>query len=298
MNEFNFSYLTAKTKVAIENDILNAKVGIVKRTIPLGQIKMLYIKEYKDYNELIIRYEKDTGKLKNQKFLFGYGEKDAIALADELSQRLPGIDLRNLEPSEAMKQMKAVNSQKVAFVIAPVVMIAVLAIIFMPFFIHYFDKGHENVFVEDLISGKKLSSRNLTVEGYLLEEGMWEKTTTTRRGSTTTTIINIFPMVAGDWQEGMPIKVLLETDDLTDYEVEALFEQPGYDVTLRNVWWEGASKDQIRFFEDEYGFIMDDDILLLKMSDGSRPDKWAIYVFGACVVIFAIVFAIVVRKYK
>ncbi len=298
MQEFNFSYLTNKIKATIDDTTLFAKIGpIIKKEILLESIEFFYIKEYNDYNELIIRYRKSNGKIINQKMIFAHNSIGAIELANALSQRFPEKDLRGKAPHEAMKLLKAADSQKIGFILAVVIMLAVVTVIFMPYLIHYFDNGHENVSVENVIAGEELFSRNLTMSGYVVNEGMWLENTSTDRGSTTITTNNYFPIVEKSWEIGDPIHIISKTGDLSQAEVDEFVYSTSFTGTLRNVWWEGIGSDVTEFLITNYSHNIAEDVVLFEINDGN-PDKYVLYIYIFVIVILLVVFGIVALKQR
>ena len=293
MQEFNLNYVTSKTHVNIENRTLHAKIGpLIKKNIELSNIKHFYLSDNKDYRELIIRYTKANGKLSNVRLICAYGVEDLDNLANTLGAHLPSTDLRKMDSKEAFKILKAVNTQKLAIWIVFIVLTSVMTVVFLPGLIHYMDSGHETVTIEDLISGKELSSHNLTIEGIVLNKGMWEKTTTTNKGSTTTTEKNFFPLISDTWVEGEPIHVLIETDEMTQAETDEFVYKTSFIGTTRNVLWEGIDSDQIDFFKKEYGITFDENAILFEIIEG-KPDVYAIWAFGGVILIELIILLVV-----
>lgn len=300
MLEFEFSYMMNKNKVSLDDKTLYARIGpIIKKEIGLDSIQHFYIKEYKDYKELIIRYSKLNGKVANQKLLFAYGETGANNLADALAARFPEKDLRGADPKEAMKLMKASNSQKMGFIIALIVMFLVVTGIFVPTLMHFFDNGHQDVNVKNIVDGEKLKTRNLTISGMVLNAGMEEETTTTKSGSSSTTEKNYFPLVSEEWQDGQPVHVLLQatgymTQDDVDYFV---YETGEFNGVVRNVWWEGIDDEQIKFFADEYGITFDNNAILFEITN-EKPDAIMFYVYLGVLGILLIIFIIIGIKQR
>lgn len=299
MNEYTLTYMTAKTIVTVDDNEFTYKIGITgKKSVPIDKLKMLYIKQYTDYSELIIRFEKEPGKEKTQKFMFHNDQAPAHQFANDLVMRKPEIDLRGLDSSEAMKKIKAVNSQRVAFVVAPLIIIVIFAIGLLPGFIHFFDNGYEVVTADEIIEGKDLSTRNLAVDGYLHDNGMWEETTTTSKGSTTKTVKYYYPVIGQSYADGDPIHLIVETPDLTDDQFTEIFNAQTFDATLRNVLWEGPGSDQLDFFVNEYGMEIADDVMLLELNTDGSKDYWVLIVMGIVILIMGTVTIIMAVKQK
>ncbi len=298
MQEFNLTYMTSKAHVTLEDRTLHVKIGpFVKKNIELSSIEYFFIKEYKDYKELIIRHTKANGKVTNLRIICSYGIEDIDNLANTLGVHFPAKDLRKIDPKEAMKLMKAVNTQKMALWIVFFLLPAIMTIFFLPGLTHYFDSGHENVKIEDVISEKDFPTHNLTIEGTVLNQGMWEKTTTTSRGSSSTTERNYFPLISENWKEGEPVHVLIETGEMTQAETDEFVYKTSFTGTTRNVLWEGISGDQTDFFQKEYGITFDKNAILFEITDG-QPDSYVIWALGLVIFVELIIFFIVWLKYR
>ena len=294
MQEFSFSYMASKTDVRLDDTTVYITVGPInkKTEIPLKSIKNFYIKDYGDYKEFIIRYEKANGKIKNRKLLGGLADAAMGKLGDALAEKLPGIDLRKYDSREAMQMMKASDSQKMGFWIALIVIIAVVTVIMMPGLLHYLDNGHETVSVDEIISGKDLSTHNLTLTGTVLNQGMEETTTSKSRGSTSTTVNNYFPLIPEDYQKGDEIHILLETGDMLQSEVDDFVEKSSFSGTLKDIWWEGVGSSQEDFFKENYDITFADDVMLFEVCNGKCSYTSIIYIWGGMVLILLIVFII------
>jgi len=298
MPEFTFSYMTSKNKVTIDEFTFHAKIGpFVKKEITLTNIQYFYIKDNKDYRELIINHVKANGKSANLRMISTYGSPDVDNLANYLAALFPMKDLRKLDSKEALKLMKAVNSQKMALIIVAILLPAVMTIFFLPGLIHYFDKGQERATIEDLISGKELSTRNLTLEGIVLNQGMWEQTTTTNRGSSSTSEKTYFPLIPSTWQEGQPLNVIMETGAMTQDETDEFVLKTEFTGTIRNVMWEGVASSQKEFFQKEYGLTMANSVILFEIMDG-QPDEYIVWIYGLVLLIEIIIFFFVWLKYR
>lgn len=298
MPEFTFSYMTNKNQISVDEKTLHAKIGpFVKKEIALSNIQYFYVKDFKDYREFIINHVKANGKTSNVKLIGSYGSQDVDNLANFLAALYPAKDLRKMDSKDAFKLMKAVNSQKMGLWIVAILIPAIMTIFFLPGLIHYFDSGHDNASIEDIISGKDLSSHNLTLTGIVLNQGMWEQTTTTNKGSTTTTEKNYFPLIPETWKEGDPLNLILETEGMSQAETDEFVLKTSFNGTLRNVLWEGVADDQKEFFKSEYGLVMADNVVLFEVMDG-QPDEYIPYVFGGVIAIFLIIFIILWFKYR
>lgn len=267
MIQFEFTYLVTKYKVDIDDENINIKFGIINKALKKQNLKAIYIKSYDAYNELILRYDNSKGKIKNQKLLFSHGEAQAIALADYLVENTNCDDLRNLNPKEAMKKIKAADGNKVAFAIVLSLFIIIPTVISLPWLMHYFDKGNATVSINQLISNQDLETSNITINDGMLINGIWYQTTTTQKGSTTVTTKDYFPIVPLNWTENDTIKIIVKTGDLTQEQVDNLFSQESISGVLENKLWEGGlGSDEVKFFKKQYSnYKLNDDLLILNI---------------------------------
>ncbi len=284
MEEFNFSYLTQKTKVSITNDTILIKSGIIKTEIKKNNILALYISlTNKDFSELILRFINNKGKTKTKKFMFQNGQSEAIAFADYLATNTNCEDLRSLSKKEALKKIKASDSNKVGFFIALAIAIVVPIIIFLPPIMHYFDNGHQTVDISQIISNKDLNTSNVTVKNGMLLDGIWYQTESSR---TTTTTNDYFPLVPLNWKESDPIKILVKTDDLSQEETDNLFSQTTFTGVLENKLWESLGSDKIDFLHEKYpNYNLSDDIVVLNIG----VTLYALYPIMSIVIIIIII---------
>ncbi len=296
--EFKFSYLTAKNVINIDDEYINIKVGVIKTKIKKSNLKYVYIKAYQDYNHLILRYENEKGKLKNKKILFAHGEQQAIAAADYLVENTNCKDLRNVDEKEAMSFLKTTDAEKAGFLIAFVSIILVITIFLLPSFIHLFDNGLQTVDVSQLINNEKLSTHNVIVKnGYLLD-GMYAETTSRRRhGGTSTTTEYYFPLVDKNWDKTQPIKVMVKTGKISQTEIDALFDAPEIKGVLENVMWEGGmDDDNVEFLNNEYGYIISDDIVILATGGKNYVISLIIYIVIILIIAGALLYVKIKRK--
>ena len=298
MLEFNFRYLTSKTKVSIDNETIKIKIGIINTEIKKQNIKALYIAYNKDFNELILRYDNEKGRIKNKKIIFSSGENAAIELADYLVENTNCEDLRTLDKKEALKKLKATDSQKIGFIIAAIIMFIIPTVIFLPQFMHYFDNGKQTVNIAQIISNTDLTTSNVTVTGGYLIDGIWFQTTTTSKGSSTTSAYDYFPLVPLNWKENDPIKVIVKTDELTQDQIDDLFSQEEFTGILQNKLWEGGlGSDETDFFNKQYpNYKLDDNLIILDM--GYTMYGVFVIIYIVVLVILLIILLIVRRKLK
>ncbi len=286
--DFSFQYVVVSVKAQLDERTLRVKQGIRSFEIPLQSLRMLYFGPMPpgDFDELILVSENERGKRKKFRFYANDGEEGMSALVAELVRRHPSIDLRSLDRKAALAKMGAADTARLALVAVPLLVLAVMGAFVFPFLAHGLDDGRQSVTIEELNAGRELTSRNLVVRGVALAQGLEEKTT--RKGTTTTRLF--FPLVSQAWTKADPIHVLVETDDLSDAELDAVLARNEFAGVLRNVWWEGPSESQIDFFTESYGFKVSPDVVLIELGADRETD---LAIFGAIMGITGIIMIVV-----
>ncbi|RLD48673.1 MAG: hypothetical protein DRI94_12170 [Bacteroidetes bacterium] len=294
MVEYKFSYLFQQTKIIID-DTIKIKVGIINIKIKKQNLKAIYINSNDSFGELILRFDNGKGRIKNRRLAFSHGQPEAIALANYLVEHTNCEDLRSLDKKEALKKIKAANIYKASFKFATIIIFVILTTIFLPEFMHYFDSKHQTIDISQLITNKDLETSNVTVNGGMLLNGIWFQTTSSQSSTTTN---DYFPLVPLNWKERNPIKIVVETGELSQSEIDDLFSQENFRGILKNKLWEGGlGKDEIDFFKKNYpNYKLDNNILVIDLQE----PIYVIYliIYGVVLVILFIIFLVLKKKMK
>lgn len=299
--EFAFSYMTAKNSVTIDSYTVLCKMGpFRKKQFPFNNILNYYVfNNQNQYQSLFITYTEESGKTAKVQMFSQFGEQGFNDLIAELNARIPNKSLSHLPEKEAFAAMKVANPKKWGAVAAFLIIFAVITVFFIPSLTHYFDYGFEEVEVQQLNKGDLPSTRNLLLNGQPLYESLEETTTTTRRGSTTTTKKIYIPIVAPEWDYDSDIKVILQFDELSDEEYEAVMSSSEFVGTVRNVWFEGLEQDQIDFFNNEYPDLkVPNDALLFEVTNETHNDSLMFFVWIGINVLMLVIFLIAYFKSK
>ena len=300
MKEFNFTYIAAKNVVTIDEQTITAKSGpFIKHEFSVKEFKHFYRFETKDYHVLYMtHYSERTGKTKKVQLYSQDGLGDFKNLCDELQQKFPDKSLNHLSEAEAFKALQVANPKKWAPVVVFLLLSAFMTAIFYPMLIHYFDKGFAEVTIEDFLANPAIGTRNLSIEGSLLDAGLEETTTTTSKGSTTTTVKNFVPMVDTTWTEGTPIRVVLEFPEMSAAEYDEVLTQIQFTGVIRDIWWEGLASDNMEFFKTEYGLVFDGDPILIEVTNTRENDGFVIWVWGGTMLFILIIVVIVAFRMR
>lgn len=293
--QFSFQYTVLKIEASLEGNRLKVKQGIRTFELNVSEIAMMWLGKMPpgDFDELVIVTRNAAGKEKKFRFYANDGEQGIQDLAAEIARQRPSADLRSQSREDAFARMKTADTAKIAFFAVPVIIVAVMGFFTSPFLIHGLDSGSAVVQVQDLAGGNKTGTRNLTVQGRALNQGLEE--TTTRKGKKT--VRTFFPLVAADYEEGKPVHVLVETGDLSEEELNRVLSQTEFKGVLRNVLFEGPSSSHIEFFRTEYNLSMADNVMLLELD---AKNSWDLMLFciilGVTVVIMAVVMVILKKQ--
>lgn len=291
--EFVFSYMTNKSTVMFDGTMVNLKMGpFRKKSFPFHSIVNWYVYEEKAYRSIFFTYINESGKQKKIQLFAQLGEIGFRDLIEELNASIGAKGLNHLPQKEALKVMKAANPKKVGAIGAMVIILILTTTFAFPGLRHYFDFGFEEMSVEQLINGEDAGTRNLKLLGFPLDQTLEETTKTTRNGSTTTTIQVYIPIVPSDWEDGDPVHVIMQFDELSDEDYYGALGNSDFVGVVRNIWFEGLEDDQIQFFKDEYGMDVSDDVILFEVTGEEHNDSAMFYGWLAINGIFLILFSI------
>jgi len=291
---FSFPYMVMTITASIDAGTLTVKQGIRKFEMPIDRMRHLYVKRHGDqFQELIVAWEKSPEQYKHVRVFANLGAKGFEDLVEALAAKNPAADLRNTPEEEAYKLLRATNTEKVAMVAVPVILVLAMGVMGLPWLIHGLDHGHAKATVASLAATLP-DTHNLDLVGELdLDDSMRE--TTTRKGQTTSR--DFFPVVEHEWDPSQPVRVVLQTSRLSDSATIALAKKGSYPCTLRNVLWEGLSKDNREFFKKTYQLDVPDTVLLCEYAPTGNHD---IYIFlaviGVTAVVIGIAMIVIVRK--
>ncbi|MCB1174560.1 MAG: hypothetical protein KDK39_13400 [Leptospiraceae bacterium] len=274
MSTYEFNYLINKNKVELTADgKLVARIGpIQKKTLPLAGLTGLYVKhnESSASDQLILGYQSSAGKSRKLSIYADEGARGLRELVAELLRRYPHIDLQAKGDQEALKILGARDTEKIALLVTPLIIIGVMALFTAPLLLHGLDSGRVSLTVGELVQQATLESRNIVLSGHPVDSAMMEEKTTSK-GTTTTKVY--IPIVEPGWRKDQPVGVILQSDALTESGLGQLLEQRQFRGVVRNIWWEGPSSDHIDFFTTEYGLVFTTDPILVELqADGLISD--------------------------
>jgi hypothetical protein len=134
----------------------------------------------------------------------------------------------------------------------------------LPAFLHSIDGGTERVSVADLASGRRLSSRNVVVSGRAAVEYSG-----VREGSDRILI----PVVPEGWTPTQPVRLAVQATG--DYAVllPELQRAPHFRGMLRTILWEGPTRAQRSFLQDQMKLVLADDLMVLELGGSPRGER-------------------------
>ena len=291
-HEYIFSYMTNKNSLTFDGHNVLIKQGpFRKTTFPFNNILNWYVYDDKTYRSMFITYTSDAGKQKKIQLFTQHGEQGFHALIDGFNQTIPTKCLNHLEKKEAFKIMKAADPKKVG-ALGAFIVIFILTTVFMSSGLrHYFDFGFEERSIDEVIAGE-YDTRNLDIMGYPLQETLEE--TYTKSGSTTYTYY--VPLVNDMWEDDQPIPVIMKfsEDVYNSYDEDAT----AFKGVVRDLWMEGADQDVKDFFGSEYGFEVNDDVILFEVTGEEHNDSLMFFIWLGINGIFVVLLGVVYLRSK
>ncbi len=241
-NVFRFRYTLFVVDARIEGDRLEATTGIKTISVPLAKLQHLYVHHPRNAQivELLLSYV-HKGRLKRVRIYSDPGQAAFDGLVKALLIRRPDIDIGHLDVHEAYVRM---GSREIEWVVIPAVMgvgLLIVALLFAPMLIHGLDGGHAEVTVAELVAGKPLDTRHLTILGRADVHRMVRANS--RPDATQESAAVWMPLVTADSAPDSPVRVVLETRLVGD-NLEALAAARTHRGLLRDVWWEGLDGAQ------------------------------------------------------
>lgn len=128
--------------------------------------------------------------------------------------------------------------QKLRSVIVLVALLVGLCAAALPSVLHVLDRGAETVTVEQLASGHRPQSRNLTVQGVLDAQHIVEKTVKDKDDHVKERR-SFLPLVARGWSPAQPVAVIYSTKAWAGFRLEELMARDHHEGVLRDILWEG-----------------------------------------------------------
>jgi hypothetical protein len=303
MSEFSFPYYSVTNKVTIEDNLIKTQQGpLIKKEFSTCDLQYFAHSISKQYETLTFMYTDKNLKTKKIQIYCNPGAAPFEGLITELNNKFPKKYLNNMDKEEALKIIKSVKiNMLVPMILVFVIMGIIACSISYPWLRHCFDKGFAEITVDKLIANPDIGTRNLKIEGNVLNTIIQETTTTTYKGSTTETIHTFFPLVGPDWKENDPVKVILELGNLSPSGIDELDKYNLFTGVIRDIWWEGLSSDKVDFFDKEYKIKLDKPILI-EVTYKKRNDQEVLWVLGAIMgvvfIILLIAFIVVTRQQK
>lgn len=275
---FSYSYMQF-TITARVGDTLEIKMGLRTHSVPLESLKYLYVTTLGDYQELIIAYDKPNGTRGILRSYANMGDSQFKAFVDDLAALKPNADLRSQPRREALQTMGARDTQKIAMVVVPLVVMALVTFGLLPTIIHAMDHGSQKVTAAELAT-TKLASRNLVLSGEL-DDQRFLSITNTENGVKKSGAYE-FPVFPAGAPDDAFIPIVLKTREMSDSAIDELTGRGEWKCTLRDVLWEGLESDDRDYMRDKLQLNVTKDTKLCELEDGNDIPLWGLVLMVVC----------------
>ncbi|MBN1410123.1 MAG: hypothetical protein JW969_04710 [Spirochaetales bacterium] len=297
MKEFNFKYTLISIKAVIDDtNTLSIKQGLKTWKTEILRLKHLYVITHPDTGyEMILTHEDDNGKLKKIRLNSNFGQPGFQELIDELLKLRPDIDIRDKSVKEAHKIMGTINFVRLAPVIVYIIVVGFIAVFFLPSLMHGLDSSEQILSVRDLGIPAVLKAHNVTITGACLYIENYMAVTDSKGN-----IRNYIPVVPDTFIPTDPIYLVLETNGMTEPELQNLAAGDTFKGVIRNIFWEGLSLDQKAFFKSDLKLNLAEGVLLMQYDADVKEDlNIALIILGiVAVIMLAFVIIVAIRMPK
>lgn len=252
MDTFAWRFMTIAVEASMDDASLQVKQGIRTWRVAIADLRHLYVKRAAggNYDEMIVGAEV-SGKKKVFRFSAEAGHPGFIAFTQALLARRPDIDRRAMPQKDALKLIGAKNVELITGVVTIAIILGIVMFALLPKLIHGVDGGHEKVKISKLVKGYSPGTSNLTITDARVDTtNALSLTTVSKRNGIETGRSTKFyiPLVAKDADDDEPIKVIIETKQLSSSEMSELEDSTAIKGMVRDVLWEGLASSQRDWF--------------------------------------------------
>ncbi|HXB41785.1 MAG TPA: hypothetical protein VNZ49_14690 [Bacteroidia bacterium] len=294
MKIFTFQYYTTKNSLTVNDFSIKAQMGpLVKKEFVPASLQYFYRFKTVQYETLFATYTNEKGKTKKIQLYSSLGQPQFDEMMQYMEEKFSGHSLNHLPQAEALKMMNVANPNKWVPPFVFILLSVCMTIFFYPMLRHYFDRGYAKTTIENYISNPDLGTRNLTINGYLLDVGVKETITSSKNSPSTSTYI---PMVGENWKEGDPVKIILEFGSLSESGFDDVVKQTEFTGVVRDVWWEGIASDNLDFLKDKYKLNFPDKPVLMEVTGEVKNDGFVIWVWGGTLIFILVLVVVVAVK--
>jgi len=297
MKTFTFQYYTTKNSLSADDFSMKAQLGpLIKKEFAATSLQYFYRFVTSQYEVLYLTYTAENGKTKKISLYSNLGQLQFAEMIEYLQQKYPKQSLNHLPQNEALKMMHVANRNKWVPPFVFILLSVCMSIFFYPMLRHYFDKGYVTTSIESFIANPDLGTRNLTINGYLLDVGVKETVTSSKSSSSHSS--TYIPMVDSTWNEGDPIKVILEFPSLSSSGFDEVIQQTEFTGVIRDIWWEGMSDDNLDFLKEKYKLDFPEEPIMIEVTGTTENDSFIIWVWSGTMVFILILVIVVAVKMK
>ncbi len=288
---FEFRYTVFNVSARLDERRLEVRAGVRTSAAPIDRLQHLHVHRDagRGVDELLLSYALPGGRLRRIRVFADSGQAGFDALVDGLLARRPDIDIRELDRREAWDRTGSRELDRIVLPGMMAVAIIGLALMFSPRVLHGLDRGEATIDAAALAAGERPETRNLTVEGRALLDGVLFADQDPGRADGPTTAW--LPIVDPDWRPGEPVGVLLELRNRTRADILAIAEQPRFSGILRDIWWEGLDQRRRAAF-DKQGLALTADLALVEY--GATPGSDLAITIGVIGLLGTMMLAVIV----
>lgn len=276
MDTFAWRFLTIAVDASIDDAGLQVKQGIRTWRVALADLRHLYVRRtgQGQYDEMIVGAEV-SGKKKVFRFSGEAGHPGFAAFTQAVLARRPDIDRRAMPEKDALKLIGAKNVELITGVVTFAIILGIVMVALLPKLIHGLDGGHEKVKISKLVKGYSPGTSNLTITDARVDTShALSLTTVSKRNGIETGRSTKFyiPLVDKDADDDDPIKVIIETKQLSNSEMSELEDSDAIKGIVRDTLWEGLGSSQRDYFIEKAHRKLAKNVLLLEYKAEARDD--------------------------
>jgi hypothetical protein len=274
---FAYGYMAFRREALIDDDELSVRHGLRSHPIRLSRLTHLYLQSLGNVQMLWLVEQRSHRGPRTHRIAANAGDPGFLALVESLVAKRPDIDLRGEDEKQALRRMGVRDRSSwlgVLLLLAPVL----VGVAMLPWLLHGLDFGEERVSVTSLSRGRVPGSRNVVITGARARLGESVEVTTSRthgaRGAAESTR-TLIPLVPPSWDRTQPVHALLEVTDMSSSEESAIERATKFRGIVRDILWEGLSKEDRAYLTTEAGLKLADDVRLVEYRANPRYDLLA-----------------------
>ncbi len=193
--------------------------------------------------------------------------------------------------AKKVDRLSTPKSKKLGGLVFPLYLILAIGAMVFPSANHILDNADQSILAQELIDGKKIITRNITITDARVLKKYYEKRVVIGRsyGSPQReSYVYKFAIVPKAYKDGDPIHIIFNTSDPDIYKVSDILKQTNFSGVIRNIWWEGVSDSTVDYFQNDLGYPLSKDVYLLDNDDNGGDLLLVSIMFGALLFILLV----------